>query len=380
MRNKIFRRVIIFTVLMAVVLMAVQLLLNVRLNPEIKKALPALQDDTGLAIDIGQASVNVFSGSGRVEGLKVGKIDPRMLSPTLTMGPASLSIAWIPLLRKITRIEDFNIPRAELTLVRTPASRVRIPAATPVPPSPATDPRTNAPATPDTAPEEPADTLSIRRPVLPKLAIRQARAALRIIYEDQAQDPVLRLLQDVTVEAHDIYTYGDLAPDDWGTIQLTGHAADKPDVWKLDLVARVAPVSDPAVASFSLDGTLKNLNLAALGTLTEEIGIRSESADITVSIKVLDGIFQSDTRVILTLRNAQLTGKLKQKNKHISLPSSVTIEIPVGGTLEKPSVNVLQAITHSVLKTFAANPDQVLDQITIDGKSLRSRIDKLKGR
>ncbi len=365
MKKKGIIGVLLLVAGMALLLVALQLLLNARLNPEIRKALPALQAETGLTLDIGQASVNIFSGHGRAEGLKISKPDPRLLSPALTMDSASLSIAWTPLLHNITRIEDANIPQAELTLLRTPAGRVRIPAATPGQPPPAA-PKPSPPTSDSPGPstEGPSDTLASRSPVLPKFAIRKGQAALRVIYEDQTQVPVLRRIQEVTLQAQDIFTYGDLAPADWGTIHLTGHAAGNTNACMLDLVARVAPVSDPAVASFSLEGGLKNINLAELGTLTEAIGIVSESADITLKATVLDGVFQSDARLILTLRNARLSEKLSKKIKRISLPPLVTIEIPVGGTLEKPVINVEQAILHSVLKTFAANPLQLLKPST----------------
>jgi hypothetical protein len=58
----------------------------------------------------------------------------------------------------------------------------------------------------------------------------------------------------------------------------------------------------------------------------------------------------------------------------VTLPATVTLVIPIRGTLESPDVNIRQAITQSLLRNIADNPEVMLEQITIDGKSLRERL------
>lgn len=371
----ILKLFLIVVVALAGLLLAAQVLINRRLNPEIQKALPAISSESGLDIRLGGAAVNLFVGIASANALAIHTPGNTNLPPLVSVDRASVSLGWLHLFQKVLYIKNISVDNAVFTLVRTADGGLRLPTLPPATPD-TEDPAATEPPAPETGTEPAAPAGDSH---MPKIAIKRADISSRLVYEDRMdRDQPARVVLDIRLGAEDVYTYGDLPEEDWGVVRLQGHSSSHPDVFKIDILARVAPAMNPATASLTIEGSILNVNLKELGTLAKDLDVTSESADATVQLKILEGEFQKGSSVTLTLRKAELTGELKKKYKRIVLPETVSLLIPVKGTLESPAINVAQAVTHSLLKNIADNPDYLLDQITIDGKSLRDRMKKGK--
>lgn len=371
--RKMFKVLIGFVTLVVIVLVAVQWLLQSRLTPLIHQALPGISREAGLDIGIERASVNLFAGAASVSRLTARLPDNPDQPPALSIDRAKASIGWVSLFRKIVYIRDLTLKNARFTIVRQADGRILLPGGGLQPPGepPMVEP---PPASAEIKP--PAGTPEPRPSSLPKIALGKADLSAAFIYEDRTRDGInpSRLVLDLTLLAEDLFTYGDLPPEAWGLLKLKSTSPSHPGAFAADIEARLAPLTHPATASLTAEGQILNVNLNELGDLAETLGVASESADIAMKLDVREGIFASGSSITATLRNAELTGSLREKNKRVTLPATVTLVIPIRGTLEAPDVNIRQAITQSLLRNIADNPEVMLEQITIDGKSLRERL------
>lgn len=370
---------LILVAVLAALLLSVQVLINRRLAPAMQKALPEISRQAGFDIGIDDVSLNLFMGCANADGLDIRIPDSTAIPPVLSIKRTSVDLGWTRLFQKIIYISDISVEKAVFTVVRTSDGSIRLPALTSLG---STTEMTNPP--PIEVSQEPTTNLELPGAVptarLPKIALKQARISTSAVYEDRSVKDTapLRVVLDLTLSAEDLYTYGDLPSADWGEIRLLGRSTSHPGTLNTDIFIRTAPVMNPATASFTVDGNVLNINLKDLGDLLKELEVTSESADMALQLSIIEGVFQEGSSVTLTLRHAELAGKLKEKHKRVVLPETLTLEIPIKGTLESPQINVPQAVTHSVLKLLADNPEYILDQITIDGKSLRDRLKKSK--
>ena len=374
--KKMFKVLIGFITLVVIVLVAVQWLLQSRLTPLIRQALPGISREAGLDIDIERASVNLFAGAASVSRLTARLPDNPDNPPALSIDRAKASIGWVSLLRKIVYIRNLTLKNARFTIVRQADGRILLPGGSLQPTK--EPPIIETPETPP-APSEIEPSAGTSEPLsssLPKIALKKADFSAAFIYEDRTRDVnnPSRVALNLTLIAEDLFTYGDLPPEAWGLLKLKSTSPSHPGAFAADIEARLAPLTSLATASLTAEGRILNVNLRELGDLAETLGVTSESADISLELDVREGIFASGSTITATIRNAELTGSLREKNKRVSLPATVTLVIPIRGSLEAPEVNIRQAITQSLLRNIADNPEVMLEQITIDGKSLRERL------
>lgn len=380
--KKIYKIIAVLIILVVIALEALQWTLQSRLTPLVQKMLPDISREMGLNVRVERVSVNLFSGKIRISRLMALLPAATPANPPfLSIERASASLGWMSLFQKVIFVRSLSLHNACITIVRQPDGRIFLPdndlrlgakpstAATHVPPSTMQgddSPSIISPATPLSS--------------LPKIALGKANFSAAVIFEDQIHgtDHPSRVKLDVTLIAEDLFTYGDLPPEEWGVLKLQSSSPSHPGAFAADIDVRLAPLSDPATASFTATGQILNVNLRELEGLADILNMTSDSSDIALLLNVREGVFQKGSCITTTVHNAELIGALREKYKRISLPKLITLIIPIRGTLEAPELNVPQAITQSLLKNIADNPDDMLDQFTIDGKSLRSRLKKLK--
>jgi len=376
MRMKlIIKTLLIILTAVVITLAAVQWLLQRRLTPLIQEALPDISREAGLELRIEGASINLLAGAAAISGLTGRLPDRNDDPPVLSVDRANVSIGWFSLFREILCIRNLSVDNARLVITRQPDGTLRLPGGGLQPPG--KQPDSEEPPAPDVA--EPATATPSETPFsMPRVALQKAAFSVAFVYDDQTRggDNPSTVAIDLSVIAEDLFTYGDLPPSEWGVVKLTSVSSTHPGAFAADLEFRVAPLPDPSAASMTVEGRILGVKLREFGDLTDATGITGDSADITVQLNILEGSFQKGSMINVSLRNPELTGELREKNKRITLPGSVTLAIPIRGTLSAPTVNIPQAVTHSLLKTIADNPDAILDQVTIDGKSIRDRLRK----
>lgn len=360
------------------ILFCLQIFLNHGLNPVVQQALPQISKRAGTDIGLGDLSINLFGGALRAEKLTVAN-PPGFEPPNIiSLDKAVLDVSLPALLGRVVRVSDVRVDNAVFMLVRNAAGRVNLQQL--LEQQRQQNPATNRPPqTAENQPAKPTETPDKTEPVeLPKFQLDRLAFSTLFEYVDYKTDnqKPLKLGLDLNLDAAGIVTFGDLPEAQWGTLAITGGAHNNPDTFVIDIQNKVAPLTDPALPSFRTDGQIVSVNLEELGSVADEIGITSRKVDLTLKLIVDKGVFQKGSELVATAHDARLTGKLQKKYKHVKLLPDLSITIPVSGTLAKPKVYILQAVTTSVLRNLKNNPDYLLENVSIDGKSLGEHIDK----
>lgn len=374
-----------------VVVVAVQFFLNRALNPMVQKALPQVSESLGLEVGVDAVSLNLFAGALGVDAIRVSN-PPGFKEPhVLTIDDTSLDVGMLALLRGIVEVSDAAVEDAVLMVVRNQAGEVNLAGlqapevdreGRKKPRKRPDDPPSDAPEDkPDDGPGEPAP--DVEAPAeMPRVRVKALAFNSRFAFVDHktsSGEAPHRVDLELGVDARNVTTFEasqDTAP---GTIHISGHLRQNPELFKTDMTVQLAPLVDPQHAGFTANGSIMAIDIRELGALAEETGVSGETADLAVALTVSDGTFSPGSKLEATLRNPKLVGELKRKHQHVTLPETVTFTVPVSGTLKKPVIRLDQAITVSLLRNLADNPELVLDNVTIDGKSLRERLRKALG-
>lgn len=376
---KVLVGIVVVFVVFVVILIALQVFLNRGLNPVVQKALPQVSESIGLDVGIESVAINLMGGSLNIENVKIanpqGFEEPNVFALESTV----LDVHLRALMSGIIQVSEASVKDAKITIVRNEAGDVNLtkiqeqlpeadsPEETPEPqPKPKDQPKAENP--------EPVK--------IPKVQIDQL--AFNTLFEfvdyKTTNSTPNRLGLDLSIEAANVVTFGTLPESEWGTIVIKGGLHEHPDRFVTEIEASIAPITDPKSMSFTAEGAIASIDMRDLGKdASEEIGISSQSADITIKIIVKNGVFMDGSKLVATVRDAALAGKLKKKHKKTKLPPDLSITIPISGTMAKPSINIVQAVTTSILQNIAKNPDYLLDNVTVDGKSLRERLNKAFG-
>jgi len=280
----------------------------------------------------------------------------------------------------VVEVSEATVKDAALTVSRNQAGDVNIAVIREGLPKP--EPASDTPPPAEDTPPQPAPSEQPSEPAeMPKIQINQLAFNTRFDFVDhKTTNPAPnRLSLDLAVGASDVATFGSRPENEWGTVTISGGLHDKPEAFVTDIKARVAPVTEPLLASFSAEGSIMAIDMRELSELTDELGVASEAVDITLRLNVRAGAFLSGSELVAALRDAKLVGELKEKHDKVELPPEISLTIPVSGTLVKPVISIQQALTMSVLRNLAKNPDYILDNVTVDGKSLRERLSKALG-
>ncbi len=378
--KRLIRVLTILVIIIIAVVFGLQLFLNRGLKPVVQKALPKVSEAVGLEIAIGDVAINLFGGSLSVDQLEIRNPEGFKEPNVFALAHTVLDVGLRSLTKGILEISEATVKDAKLTLVRNDAGDVNL--------TKIQDELPKAAPTADTPPPAPSDVPEVPAPApdeedfeMPKVQLDQlAFNALFEFVDYKTTNPAPnRLSFDLKLAATDIATFGMRPESEWGTVAISGGLRDKPEAFVTDIKARVAPITDPLLASFSAEGNIMAIDMRELGAMADEIGVASKSADLTLRLNVRDGVFLPGSELVATLRDAELVGDLRKKHGKVNLPPDISLTIPVPGTLASPDISFQQAITVSIIRNLTQNPDYILDNVTVDGKSLRERLGKALG-
>ncbi len=376
----LFKLIVALIIVLAIVLVGLQLFLNHGLNPAVQKALPEVSKAMGVDVAVGDVSLNLFGGSLVADSVRVANPEGFEERDVFTLERTVLDVGLLALTRGILEVSEASVKDAWLTLVRNEKGDVNIAVIREgLPqPEPADEPPPAAPSEPKPpeAPAEPAPPAE-----MPKVQIDTLAFNTRFEFIDhKTEEPEPnRVSLNLALKATDVATFGERPEEEWGSVAISGNLHDKPEAFVTDIQARVAPLSEPLLASFTANGNIMAIDMRELPKLTDELGLSSQSADVELKLNVRNGAFQAGSELVASLREAELVGDLKKKHDKVKLPPDISLTIPISGTLAKPVINPQQAITMNLLRNLARNPDYILDNVTVDGKSLRERLNKALG-
>ncbi len=320
--------------------------------------------------------------SGRLQAgpIRVPNPDGFTLPDMIRIDGLSASIAWPGVLWRMLNIRMLEISQITLYLERDAAGRWNLPwlpQPEPVAPRiPVPAPEMPLPEVPPAPPVPLDDIPPPPRPARLRLRIGQAQAPVRIVLLDHLQpDEALRMFTfEGELFVEDIFTYGDLPPEAWGELALTGAAVNSAAPFETDIVVRLAPMPHLERISLQLDGRIRGGKLDLLPEWPEKLGLQCASLDLESHLQIQEGRFRRESVLHLTAHDGVLTGAAARSGRTVQLPSVFTVRLPVTGTVQNPEIPFAQAITESILRHVSENPEGFLDQIRIDGKSLRDRL------
>ncbi len=371
----LIKLVAVLVVILVVVVLALQVFLNRGLNPVVQKALPKVKDQTGLNVAVEHVSLNLFQGALRVGEVRVGNPQSFDEPSVLAVERTVLDVSMKSLLKGILEVSEATVKDAKITLVRNKEGAVNL---SEIQKSlPKAEPKETAEAPVESAPQTtPAEPME-----MPKVLIHEAafNTLFEFIDHKTTNGSPRSVGFDLALLANDLKTFGSQPEEEWGQLKITGALKENPNAFATDISARIAPVTDPSKISLNAEGKIIGIDMRELGSVSEDAGIVSDNADIRLTLKVRDGVFLSGSELTASMQNAKLAGEQAKKHKDVKLPPDISLTIPVTGTLNAPVINWQQAITTSLLRNFAKNPDYLLDNVSVDGKSLRDRLKKALG-
>ncbi len=378
---RLFKVLVVLVIVLAVVLVGLQLFLNHALTPAVQKALPEVNKTLGVDVAVGDLSINLLGGSLTADSIRIANPKGFKERDVFTLERTVLDVGLLALTKGILEVSEATVKDAWLTLIRNGEGDVNVAVIREgLPqPKPTGEPKPPAAPTPETPKPPPAK--ATRPAEMPKVQINQlAFNTLFEFIDHKTEKPEPnRVCLELAIAAQDVSTFVTGPEAKWGTVKISGSLRDKPEVFVTDISAGVAPLTDPLRASFTANGNIMAIDMRELGALSDEIGVASQSVDLTLNLTVRDGDFIAGSELVAALHNAELVGDLKKKHDGVKLPPEISLTIPVSGTLAKPVISIQQAITVSVLRNLAKNPDYILDNVTVDGKSLRQRLNKALG-
>ncbi len=378
--KRLFKILVGLVLVLVLVVVGLQFFLNHGLNPAVRKALPKVSETLGVDVQIEDVSLNLFGGSLAVNNVHVANPEGFVEKDVFALERTVLDVGLRSLMQGVVEVSEATVKDAALTVSRNQAGDVNIAVIREGLPKP--EPASDTPPPAEDTPPQPAPSEQPSEPAeMPKIQINQLAFNTRFDFVDhKTTNPAPnRLSLDLAVGASDVATFGSRPENEWGTVTISGGLHDKPEAFVTDIKARVAPVTEPLLASFSAEGSIMAIDMRELSELTDELGVASEAVDITLRLNVRAGAFLSGSELVAALRDAKLVGELKEKHDKVELPPEISLTIPVSGTLVKPVISIQQALTMSVLRNLAKNPDYILDNVTVDGKSLRERLSKALG-
>ena len=337
---------IILVVLVVGVVVGLQVYLKHGLNNTLQEqVIPVAKEALGVDVEIGHASVNLLGGSLSVEKTRLGNPEGFSESSIVSAENVGLDVAMMSLFGGVVDVAGANVDDLQLTVVRNAGGRINAhelqktieskSGKTGEEPPPEV-PKTEEPAAEAVAAE------------LPKVRVQQASVDTLARYIDHGlgEEPFSLALKTV-VSVNGVQTFDD--GSEWGAVSVTGHLVDNPEAFVMVLKGRVAPVTDPAKPSFDLEGEVVDFDLAALSDILEKSEITGSGMNLAITMKCRESRFEEGSQIALVVKNPQLKGALAEKVKGFQLPETLTIPVPLGGTLTDPDFHFLKGLRDTVV-------------------------------
>ena len=334
--------------------------------------IPKAEEALGLKITLGDAKLHLFGGKMTISKVEISNPDLADNNIVLYMDEFLVNFSLLPLLGQKIEISNVNINDIKVNINRDQNGKLNFEPHTPPTASTQSATRTAVNQEKPVAEVKVAKKEKKSNKSAPlKLELQNFNCSTIITYTDEkVSTPPLTMPFAATLAANNITTIGS-DEDEWGTFTIKGSLLDKPKVFETSITGKIAPITDPLKVSMSIDGSITGIDLTELGPYTNEIDIAAENITATFKLKCDGGnIDVLNSALILTMDNVTLSGKLAQQAKNISLPPTLTINVPISGTIDAPEIDITAAIIMTVLKNLGGTLGTMLENATIDGKKL----------
>ncbi|MDA0991409.1 MAG: hypothetical protein O3A51_11740 [Verrucomicrobia bacterium] len=338
-------------VVIVVALAALQPLLNRKLQVAVKTRLvPDLAESLGVKVSIQDTALNIFQSSVSVTHLTIGNPSGFDGESLFAAPIVDARVHLLPLLRGRFDVSSIRAGTAAMDITRRADKQINVAAIR----RPGGRKRTaKSAASHDSivaeAEPSPQRAMTGTTPTI----IDKLELQLALTYRDLAvPSPPFELPMDVSLQIRDLVLNGtDGKP---ATITLKAHRRNDPTALLTALNGTLAPVSDTSKPTFTLAGHIENVDAATLTAWTPDVDFTCQRADIDLDLVCRAGQFdRAQSRLRLQLVKPALSGKLAGRTLGVQLPDQLTIDTPVGGSLQDPSADFETAIIRAVLTSFA---------------------------
>ena len=328
--------------------------LTVALNEQI---FPAVESEYGVKVSVTNASVNLFKGRAELQGLHVSNLEGYEEPHLLTAEKLLLQLDLLSLLKRdpIT-IRLIEAKGAMLVIERNKKSKINIKeiadALAPTEKE-GEEELTESPST--EMPESPSDTISKKSPALP-IHIRRIAFDLTVLYADSKTKETYTL--SLQLKGSDLFTLPAAGQPDSFLI-LRGTLAEDDRSCVIDMNARVEPLIDRATPSFKASGSILDIEAKVLEDLLEKNNMSSGPFSIKPSITCSQRSLEK-SKIEITLQDLNFSGTDLGKT---------TLNLPIGGTLDRPTLD----LTSALQSLFSKNPSNILKLLSSQKSESRSK-------
>jgi hypothetical protein len=321
---------IVLAVLLVLLVGGLQLFLTKGLTTALNTAVfPAVKSMYGLDLSISGASVNLFTGSAELDDFKMRNLKGYQEPWLLTLQRCKLDVDLFSLLKRDPLV--IKLAEAEgvvLTVERNSDRQFNVKElADALKPVEAAEPGKTPP--PEEVPPEPVPTEKPVEPIPIQLRRIAADGQLRLIDSKDNREYIL----DLRLTGSDLFTVPQPGQKS-SLLVLRGALTHDKNSFVTDLNAIIEPLTDPKNPTFTLGGSIMEIDAGFLNDLLAkndmEAGSFSVKPSITSNAGRLDG-----SKLDLTLNN------LRIYNTDIG---DTTLTLPVKGTLRKPVINLTSAL------------------------------------
>ncbi len=314
------------------------------------RLLPDASRAAGIPLQASELGFSLWRGAGGVKDLRIGNPPGYAESNLLTLAEGRISVRYLPLFRRRLTFNEVTIRDADLTVVRTSDGRLNV--KRPKRAGGGVEAESDTGTGPSAEPG--ATTGTVQRGSLPLVAIDHLQGTLCVRFVNHAPQKSAEASETaltLQVTAVGLSTFGDVSDEaSWGTVSVEGSLEARDHAAPIHLVARIAPLLDPKAPTFKLNGTITGLDPESIQSLMggKNSGIKGEAERVEVDLVCERGRFdESRSKLTVTLKNVKMGSQTTP---------SLTLTIPVHGTLEKPKLRLEQALFGALAQLLAAPP------------------------
>ena len=325
--------------------------------------LPRAARELGVSVTAGATGFRLLGGHARMSDVRLGNPEGFSEPELARCGRVDVDLNVLSLLkRRATEVESVRIRDLAVTVVRNRAGEFN------------TDRVGEArkrSAAEDTGVSAAEAGLPREAPsALPLAAVQSSvradavsvEATLRYV-DHQVAEPPFALDYRARLDLDGVSNAEGPAAE-WAKVRLKGHLATNAAAVVSDLTGRLAPVVAGTPPSFDLAGTVTAIDPALFRAYTQKSGFESDPFAIDVNLVCRDGEFDaSQSLLTLHLRNVTVSlgsGKGRGRKGGSVKVASLTVPVPIGGTVDAPRVQWDQAMAGAAAQALVGNLDGLL--------------------
>ncbi|MDF7807351.1 hypothetical protein P4E94_07875 [Pontiellaceae bacterium B12219] len=322
--------------------------------------LPRIKAETGIDARVGRLSINVAAGKLFLDDVEIRNPEGFLLENLASVERIEVETDVKSLIfQKPLIVKNAVIERTLVNVIRNKDGEINLnqlqgPSA-PAPGRPG-EPLPESgkqPTEPVPTPGKPAPLPEEPKP-WPEVLLERVLCDATIRYVDFKLNE-LDIALKLNVKAAGLSTLR-AADAAWGAAAISGSLSDDHNSYVTDLNLRLAPIRNLETWSFDLTGRVMEIDPRSLKSMYERMGIRTEPFGLEPEFYCRDNRFMN-SQVSISLKNVQFEDKLSRKLGGMGAIDSLRVTAPIGGTLNRPEIDLQAAL----MKSISGNAGSLID-------------------